>query len=92
LDLVSLHKKQKTLRQLIKALRKVLKAEGKYEGSLLATMDSHGVKLSELSDKPIVLHKGVTAPPKPRQRKEKEGPKVPRRRKARAPKKKQKNN
>jgi hypothetical protein len=62
MDLVALHQKQKALRKLIRALRTILQSKGMYEGSLLEAMDTYGVKLSELSEKPIVLRRGVTAP------------------------------
>jgi hypothetical protein len=59
LDVVLLHSKQKALRKLIRALRKVLQERNKYKGSLLEQMDLYNVKLTELSEKPIVLRPGV---------------------------------
>jgi hypothetical protein len=87
MDLVVLHQKQKALRKLIRELRKILKSKGTYEGSLLEAMDTYGVKLSELSEKPIVLRRGVTAPSQPRAKKASSEPRTKRQRKARFPRK-----
>jgi hypothetical protein len=59
LDIVLLHQKQKALRKLIRQLREVLHERDKYAGSLLEQMDTYNVKLTELSEKPIVLRPGV---------------------------------
>lgn len=43
------------MEKLVRALRKHLKANNTYQGSMLETMDLHRVKKTEFSDHPIIL-------------------------------------